>query len=268
MKLKRIKLERDGPIAKLILNRPDKMNAIDDLMLDEFQAIFTDLDSDSSVRAVVITGAGNAFSSGFDISIREKPLTTVQDWRQVTQKRNDTWLKVWRSRLPVIAAVNGYCLGGACELAMACDITLAGESATFGEPEIQFQSAPPFMIMPWVIGLKATKELLLTGDRISSHEAKEIGMINRVVKDSELIDLANKFARKLTLVPQEAMYMNKLALNRSYEIRGFQSTIDYGAEMFNLLHMAGSEERKQFFDIGARDGMKAAFKWRDERYSK
>lgn len=268
MKLERIKLDKAGPVATLTLNRPDKMNAIDEKMLDEFQVVFSDLDSDESIRAVVITGAGKAFSSGFDISIRERPLVTVQDWRQVTQKRNDTWLKVWRSRLPVIAAVNGYCLGGACELTMACDITFAGESSSFGEPEIQFQSAPPFMIMPWVIGMKATKELLLTGDRISAHEAKSLGMINRIVADDDLLKEADKFARRLCLVPQEAMYMNKLALNRSYEIRGFQSTIDHGAEMFNLLHMAGSEERKQFFEIGAREGMKAAFKWRDERYSK
>ena len=161
-----INVSVDRWIATLTLARPEKMNALDDDILLEMQHALDALEQDESVRALIITGEGRAFCAGFDLSPREEPLTTVKDWRDHVKLGNDTWYRIWRSRLPVVAAVNGYCLGGGCDLSMVCDITLASEAAEFGEPEIQFQSAPPFAIMPWVLGMKKTKELLLTGDRI------------------------------------------------------------------------------------------------------
>ena len=107
-----IKLEHDGALATLTLNRPEKMNSLSDQLLADFRTAMDACERDDNVRALIITGAGKAFSAGFDISPREKPRTTVQDWRDHAKDGNESWLRVWRSRLPVIAAVNGYCLGG------------------------------------------------------------------------------------------------------------------------------------------------------------
>lgn len=262
-----ITLARERSIATLTLNRPEKMNALNDDLLLEMQAAFDELERDAAVRAVIITGAGRAFCAGFDISPREKPFTTIQDWREHAKLGNDTWFRIWRSRLPVVAAVNGHCLGGGCDLAMVCDLTLAAETAEFGEPEIQFQSAPPFPIMPWVLGMKKTKELLLTGDRVSAREAERIGLANRVVPPERLGEEARRLALKLAKIPPPAMHLNKLGLNRQYEIRGFQSTIDYGAEIFTMVLMSDSEEAREFFKVAAEQGLKAAFKWRDRRFA-
>nr|WP_307867034.1 enoyl-CoA hydratase/isomerase family protein [Variovorax sp. E3] len=251
----------------MTLALPEKMNALGDEILLEMQHALDALERNPAIRALIVTGAGRAFSSGFDLSPREKPFTTVQDWREHARLGNETFLKIWRSRLPVIAAVNGFCLGGGCELSMACDFTLAADDAQFGEPEIQFQSAPPLMIMPWVVGMKKTKELMLTGDRIGAREACEAGLATRVVPAGALMDEARKLALRFSMIAPDAMQMNKQTINRSYEMRGFQSTIDYGAEMFALIHLLDSEEKREFFGIAQDKGLKAAFKWRDERFS-
>src|SRR5690606_24434551 len=192
---------------------------------------------------------------------------SVQQWRANVKRENDTWYRIWRSRLPFIAAVHGYCLGGACELSMVCDITIASEDAQFGEPEIQFQSAPPFPIMPWVIGMKKTKELLLTGDRIDAREAERLGLINRVVPNDQLMESARQLARKLSMIPPPAMQLNKQGLNRGYDIRGFQSTVDFSAEIFTLVLTSDSQEKRDFDKIAAEQGLKEAFKWRDAKFA-
>src|SRR5215510_6360867 len=209
-----IKLEHDGAIATLTLNRPEKMNSLSDQLLADFRAAMDTCERDDDVRAMIITGAGRAFSAGFDISPRERPRTTVQDWRDHAKDGNETWLRVWRSRLPVVAAVNGYCLGGGCDLSMTCDYTIAADNAQFGEPEIEFCSAPPFLIMPWVLGMKHTKE----------------------------------------------------AINRAYDMRGLLGNIEYGQEMFCLTSMAQSPEGQEFRKIAREQGLKAAIRWRDERF--
>ena len=257
----------DRWIATLTLNRPEKMNALDDDILLEMQHALDALEQDESVRALIITGEGRAFCAGFDLSPREEPLTSVKDWRDHVKLGNDTWYRIWRSRLPVVAAVNGYCLGGGCDLSMVCDITIASDRAEFGEPEIQFQSAPPFAIMPWVLGMKKTKELLLTGDRVSADEAVRIGLANRVVAADELMKEARRLAQKLAMIPPPAMQLNKQGLNRAYDLRGFQSTVDLGAEVFTLVLMSESQESRDFFEVAAKQGLKAAFKWRDARFA-
>jgi len=262
-----IELSIDRWVATLTLNRPEKMNALDDEILLEMQDALDRLEQNEAVRALIITGAGRAFCAGFDLSPREQPFTSVKDWREHVKLGNDTWMRIWRSRLPVIAAVNGYCLGGGCDLSMVCDITLASETSEFGEPEIQFQSAPPFAIMPWVLGMKKTKELLLTGDRISAQEAVRIGLANRVVPAHELMQQAQKMALKFAMIPPPAMQLNKHGLNRAYDLRGFQSSVDLGAEIFTLVLMSESQEARDFFEVAGKQGLKAAFKWRDARFA-
>jgi len=261
-----IKFERDGALAIITLNRPEKMNSLSDPLLAEFRAAMDACDRDESVRAVIVTGSGKAFSAGFDITPKEKPRSTVQDWRDHAKDGNETWLRVWRSRLPVVAAVNGYCLGGGCDLSMTCDYTVAADTAQFGEPEIEFSSAPPFLIMPWVIGMKHTKELLLLGERVSAAEALRMGIVNRVVPADQLMAEAKKVALRMARLPAIAMKQNKEAINRAYDMRGLMANIDYGQEMFCLTSMAQSPEGQEFRKIAREQGLKAAIRWRDERF--
>ncbi len=121
--------------------------------------------------------------------------------------------------------------------------------------------------MPWVLPMKRTKELLLTGSRISAARAERIDLINRVVADAELMGEARKLALQLSKIPPPAMRMNKRGINHAYEIKGLLSAIEYGGEMFTLIQMSESEEGKAFFAVAAEKGLKAAFKWRDERFA-
>ncbi len=261
-----IKLEREGALAILTLNRPEKMNSLSDPLLADVRGAMDECERDESVRAMIITGSGKAFSAGFDITPKEKPRSTVQDWRDHAKDGNDTWLRVWRSRLPVVAAVNGYCLGGGCDLSMTCDYTVAADTAQFGEPEIEFCSAPPFLIMPWVVGMKHAKELLLLGERISAAKALEIGIVNRVVPAEQLMAEARKIALRMARLPAIAMKQNKEAINRAYDMRGFMANVEYGQEMFCLTSMAVSPEGTEFRKVAREQGLKAAIKWRDERF--
>jgi enoyl-CoA hydratase len=261
-----ITLEREGILAILTLNRPDKMNSLSDQLLADVRGAMAELEPDESVRALIITGNGNAFSAGFDITPREKPRTTVQDWRDHAKDGNETWLKIWKSRLPVVAAINGYCLGGGCDLSMTCDYTVSADTAQFGEPEIEFCSAPPFLIMPWVVGMKHTKELLLLGERVSAQEAHRMGIVNRVVPAADLMAEAKKIALRLGRLPAIAMKQNKEAINRAYDMRGLMANIDYGQEMFCLTSMAPSPEGAAFRKVAKEQGLKAAIKWRDEQF--
>ena len=138
-----------------------------------------------------------------------------------------------RSRLPVVAAVNGYCLGGGCDLSMSCDYTVAADTAQFGEPEIEFCSAPPFLIMPWVLGMKHTKELLLLGERVDATEALRIGLVNRVVPADKLMQEAKKVAVRMARMPAIAMKQNKEAINRAYDMRGLVATLEYGRDVLH-----------------------------------
>lgn len=266
MSYETIEVERDGALAILTLNRADKMNALSDQLLSDFRAAMDACERDEAVRAVIVTGRGKAFSAGFDIAPKEKPRSSVQDWRDHAKDGNETWLRVWRSRLPVVAAVNGYCLGGGCDLAMTCDFTVAADTAQFGEPEIEFSSAPPFLIMPWVIGMKHTKELLLMGERISAEEAYRIGLVNRVVPADTLMEEARKVALRMARLPAIAMKQNKEAINRAYDMRGLLANIEYGQEMFSLTSMAQSPEGLEFRKVAREQGLKAAIRWRDARF--
>lgn len=262
---KYIVYEEEGPIAIITLNRPEKLNALSDQLMYELGEALDNIQGNSSIRAVVLTGAGRAFSAGYDISPREKPLVTVQDWRDhATRAGRDVVMKMWDLRVPVITAVNGYALGGGCDIVLASDITIMADDAKLGEPEVRMVSAPPTLIMPWVIGMKKTKELLLTGDMIDAQEALRLGMANKVVAAETLMDEAKAFARRLSLVPPVSMEFNKRAINHAYEVMGLKSAIAYGVEIFTLL--LKTPESAEFGALVAEKGLKEALAERDRAF--
>ena len=249
--------EENASIATITFNRPDKLNAFTDPMMEELLTALELVENNSAMRAVILTGAGRAFSAGFDLSPRDEPIVSVQDWRTNTLRTaRDVVLKIWSLRVPVITAVRGYALGGACDMMLACDLTVVATDAKIGEPEIKAVGSPPTLVMPWVISIKKTKELLLTGDLISGEEAVRIGMANIAVPADEVIVEAQKLADKIAALPQVAVELNKAAINHAYETMGMRSAIDYGVEIFTLLMK--SEEAAAFNRAVEEKGLKAA----------
>ena len=260
-----INYEQDGPIVTITLNRPEKLNALSDELMYELGDAFDTIQRDESVRVVVLTGAGRAFSAGYDLSPRDKPLSTIQDWRDhATRAGRDVAMKMWDLRTPVITAVNGYALGGGCDLVLASDITIMADTVQLGEPEVRMVSAPPFLFMPWVIGIKKSKELLFTGDMIDAEEAYRLGIANKVVPADELMNEALSLARRLAVIPPISLEMNKRGVNHTYEVMGLKSAVDYSVEIFTML--LNTMESAEFGQLVAEKGLKAALAERDEAF--
>jgi enoyl-CoA hydratase len=148
-----IAVEKIGPIARLTLSRPERANALNAAMLSEIGTALDEIEQDTGVRVLIVTGAGTAFSSGFDLKEQmERRPVGVESWRPILRKDFDTIMRFWHFPRPTIATVRGPCLAGACELALACDITIASEDAFFGEPELKFGAGIVAMLLPWVVG--------------------------------------------------------------------------------------------------------------------
>jgi enoyl-CoA hydratase len=150
---------------------------------------------------------------------------------------------------------------------MACDFTIASEEAVFGEPEIQFSSSSSFVMMPWAVGMKKAKHVLLTGDRISAKEAERIGIATYVVPADKLDEEVMMLANKLMKIPVPAMRLNKETINRCYEIAGLRDSLIAGETIFGIVHMSKTPENEEFFAVAAKEGLSAAFKWRDAKFA-
>ena len=161
--------ERRGPALWITMNRPDKLNALSGELVEALRASFRRAAADEEVKVVVLTGAGRAFSAGFDLSEEaESEIAGAERWHDLLATDVSLGMELWSLPRPTIAAVRGWCLAGACELAMACDMIVAADDARFGEPEIRYGSGPVSLLMPFVLGQKKTNELLFTGDWVDA----------------------------------------------------------------------------------------------------
>jgi enoyl-CoA hydratase len=248
--------------VRLVLNRPAKLNAISAELREALTSAIADASADERVRVIAIAGAGRAFCAGYDLS--EAAPETAWDWRDVLARDVEATLAVWSCPKPVIAQVHGYALAGGLELAMACDLIVAADGAQLGEPEIRFGSAPVTLLMPFLIGQKRTRELLLTGDLIGAVEAERIGLINRVVPADRLAAEVDALAEKLARVPPDVMAPTKLMLNRAMDAAGFAAAVEMGLDLQSFVNMSATA--REFDAIVRREGLKAALAWRDRRY--
>jgi enoyl-CoA hydratase/carnithine racemase len=264
-----IRLERIEAVARLTLSRLARANALNAAMLSEIAAALDEIEADENIRAVIVRGEGAAFSSGFDLKEQmERRPTGIAQWRPILRKDFDVVMRFWHCPKPTIAAVRGACLAGACELALACDMTIASEDAFFGEPELKFGAGIVVMILPWIVGPKIAKEIILTGeDRIGARRAYEIGIVNRIVADAELDEAALKLARHLAAIDPGLVKETKRAINRSLEARGMLDALEEALQTDLLIEGEGSPDKIAFFDIARRDGLKAALAWRDARFA-
>ncbi|MFZ2447113.1 MAG: enoyl-CoA hydratase/isomerase family protein [Syntrophobacteraceae bacterium] len=267
MNFESILTKREDKVLTITLNRPQVLNAMHDALKAELRVAIEDAATDDEVRCIVLTGIGKSFSTGNDLKdALNHPTKGLEGQRQRLRKEMEFACLFWDSPKPVIAAVNGFCLGSACEMALACDITLAAESATFGVPEIRQSSGAIMLVEPWIMGLKNVKELLFTGDTINAREAERIGMVNHVVPDGELMDQAHRMAKKISLVPAYAVELGKLSLNRTLEIMGFKNAMLQNIELMAILHATDTPERVWFRDLVREKGMKEALKARAAKF--
>jgi enoyl-CoA hydratase len=256
-----------GPAAWITLNRPEKLNAINKDVLDGLHAALDCAAADDEVKVVVLTGAGRAFSAGYDLSAEAAHADIpAHEWHEVLAADIDATMRVWALEKPTIAAVRGYCLAGGCELAMACDMIVAGEGASFGEPEIRYGSGPVTLLMPYVLGQKKTNELLFTGDVIDAAAALQAGMVNRVVADDAIESEVEDLVIKIAPTPLPVLRLTKIALIRAYEAMGLRQAVGTNLDLSAMLNAADTPEQREFMDIVKSQGLKAALAWRDSRY--
>jgi len=263
--------EADQKLGIVTLNRPDKLNALTMDMRLNLEKALKGADEDPATSVIVLRAEGRAFCVGFDIGGASDPARAASrhDALQYHQRLGTslrTLMTPWTLRKPVIASVQGYALGGGCELAMFCDLTVAAEDAQFGEPEIRLSQAGPAILMPWIIGHKRARELLYFGERIDAREALALGMINRVVPADELRDATLKYARRLAQIGPEALAAMKLAINRGMDAAGFRNAIQAGLDVVTPLYAAKTEAGAQFDEIRTKEGLKAALKWRHAQF--
>ncbi len=259
--------ETRGPAAWITLNRPEKLNALNGAVVDGLFAAMRSALADDDIKVVVLTGAGRAFSAGYDISEEvSSEIEGAERWHHLLERDVNLAMELWSLQKPTIAAVRGWCLAGACELAMACDLIVATEDARFGEPEIRYGSGPVALLMPFVLGQKKTNELLFTGDAIDATEAHRLGLVNRVVPGDELESAVTELVRRIAPTPLATLRLTKLALTRAYEAMGLRAAVNANLDLSAILNAVDSPEQREFDRIAAEQGLKAALAWRDERY--
>ena len=242
---------RPSGVGLVTLNRPKQLNALSDDLVNELNDTLRQMDGDDSVRAIVLTGSEKAFAAGADIKeMSVKQFSDVQKTDMLS-----SWQSVRGIRKPIIAAVNGFALGGGCELAMMCDIILAGDKAQFGQPEVLIGTVPGAggsQRLIRAVGKSKAMEWVLTGKRFSAVEAERAGLVSRVVPSEKLIEEAVKLAEEIAGLSSPVIQIAKECVNRAqegsltegllYELRQFHST--WGLEDRKEGMAAFSEKRK------------------------
>ena len=225
-------------IGWLVLDRPDKLNAFNRQLLAAYSAAVDALNADPDVSVIVIRGAGRSFSVGYDVAGRSTDgrTRTLDDWLDL-RERVDLWLKVWRCPKPVIAAVHGYCMGGATTLAVCCDLTVVAEDAVIGWPSVPLGAGLIGPVNAWLMGPKKAKEMsYVVGSRMSGREAAEWGWANRAVPADELLDSVDRLAQVIARTPTELLHVKKRAINRVMDMQGFSEMVMFGAEFDAIAH--------------------------------
>jgi enoyl-CoA hydratase len=262
--------EVEDKISVITLNRPEKLNAISAELQHQLTEAFARADADPATSVVLLRAEGRSFCAGYDISAREPG---ADDWRCDPTKAHDHLrpqlefeMIPWTLKKPVIASVQGHVMGGGCELVMLCDLTIAADNATFGEPEVRFSSVGPAIVMPMIIGYKKARELLYFGDTIDVETALGLGMVNRVVPLAELREASLRWAKRLSLISPEALYATKRAVNRAADAAGFRTAIYAGLDVVGPLYAAKTEFGQKFREMVAAEGVPAAVRWRAAQF--
>ena len=257
-----------GSIRRLTMNRPAALNALNSELTDALSRAIGEAGADDAVSVVILRGAGRAFCAGYDLN--EDATDGVLDarhWHDGLAQATAKMLEILDCPKPVIASVQSYCLAGGTDLMLACDLAVAADDAAFGYVDVRFGSGVVSMFLPWVVGVRKAKELLLTGeDRIDADEALRIGLVNRVVPRAELDDATLALAEVIAKNEPFVIQTTKRAVNRAWDVAGFRAALAANTELDVMIETANLPARDEFRRITQQEGLKAAIAWRDARF--
>ncbi|MGH2588783.1 MAG: enoyl-CoA hydratase/isomerase family protein [Dehalococcoidia bacterium] len=273
--------EQQGPVTTITLNRPEALNAISPQLEAELHEALDQADNDPSVRAIVLTGAGRAFSAGYDMAgrgaengdSRRGPLDptgqTINDylkhWHLNDTRNVQKLLHIWYLTKPVIAAVNGYAMGGGFWYTTVCDITIASEQAVFAQPEVRHTSNSTFLFAS-LCGWKVANRYALTGDHIDAPEALRIGLVNQVVPHDELLPVARGLGERIAMVPEPSVRLNKQVTTYGLMSAGVAAGMLMNGPLSALAHTSHNPDRERLWAAQATGGMKGFLAARDQAF--
>src|SRR6266700_1868000 len=236
-----ILVDIDPPIATVTLNRPKVLNALSPDLIRELTTALADLDADESAGAVVLTGGPRVFAAGADIG----DMANQGPVDQLLRDQTGRWAPLAGFKKPLIAAVNGYALGGGCEVALMCDVSIAGDSARFGQPEINLGIIPGAggtQRWPRTAGKYAAMEVMLTGGMVSARRAYELGMVNKVVPAEMSVAVAQRMARQLAEKPPVAVRLAKESVQKAFKTSLAEGL---GAERRSFYFLFSTDDQKE-----------------------
>lgn len=258
-----ILVEHDGPVSWIVFNRPEKLNAMNDKCLVEFGSALESLKT-SGGPVIGIRGAGRAFSAGYDISAESSEVGEAAE-RDITQDRDrlvgniELFFRIWDHPKPVIAAIHGYCLAGATQLAVFCDLTIVAEDAQIGLPSIPIGGGYITPLWSWLIGPKRAKQMsFVASSKIDGKTAVEWNWANYAVPEAELFAEVRRLADEMSKIPSEILAVKKVAVNRQWEIMGFRAGAPLGADYDAMLHYSGAVQKlhKLIVDNGLKEAIR------------
>ncbi len=274
--------EKDRWTARITLDRPEKLNALNDALFVDLDSALEEVERDEEVRVVVIKGAGRAFSAGYDLQemgtlagkarsagrypteVPPGTKRTVTELIKGDQRRSLWYQNLWNLSKPTIAQIHGYCLAGGCYLQMLCDLSIASEDATFGHPAQRMGGVSGMALWVWLLGVKKAKELFYTGKLIDAKEAEQIGLINKAVPADQLEQEVNNLIEQIIAIPPDGIALNKQAINTMQDIMGLGTSFRYLSQMHAFTHFIDHPEETNFGKIKQEKGLKAALEARDK----
>ncbi|MGV6873599.1 enoyl-CoA hydratase/isomerase family protein [Pseudochelatococcus sp. B33] len=229
-------------VTAITLNRPEKLNSINGKMVEELGRAIDEIVAAKDANAIVLRGAGSAFTAGYDLKADDFD-RDIETWRDDLDSVSALFKKVYSVPLPIVAAVQGYAIGGGLELMMCCDFAIAAKNAKFGESEVRHASGAPSVLLPWHVPMRHARYLLYTGDLINGDEAQNIHLVNRAVPAEEVDTEAFALARKLASVPLPAIKFIKQSLNHVQAAAGFFESWAHNQELICALHTTNEGRR-------------------------
>lgn len=260
---KKVRIEKKGKVAYVILQRPEKLNALGFELLSDLNEALDELERDDDTSVLIIKGSGRAFSVGYDVGKYKEPIGVMDD-RDNLERYTRLWLKIWEFPKPVIAQVHGYALAGGTQLAASCDFIVTDKDAVFGFPSLPLGGGFVGIYWHWHIGPQRAKLLDLTaGSRISGEEAVAYGIAAKCFPGEQLEEETLNIARNIAKTPSDILKLKKQAHNRVMELQGFRTAMMFGPEQDAIIHTSDGVNlmRQKINELG----LSGAISWFNEQ---